>query len=139
MLSWPGTAYPYTFTGETIFESGPGLRNWITPESVDGFGMAVAAKVGGRFRVGMDGKVSVEIDSGIDSGVGLASGSVGVANSQVGKGKLGVAVRRGSAVGLGVSGMRTRVGSPVNVTGTQAVNKNSRLSVRMKRFIIIRL
>ena len=101
--------------------------------------MAVAAKVGGRFRVGMDGKVSVEIDSGIDSGVGLASGWVGVANSKVGEGKLGVTVGRGSTVGLGVSGMRTRVGSAVNVAGTQAVNRNSRLSVRMKRFIIIRL
>jgi hypothetical protein len=62
-----------------------------------------------------------------------------VANSKVGEGKLGVTVGRGSTVGLGVSGMRTRVGSAVNVAGTQAVNRNSRLSVRMKRFIIIRL
>jgi hypothetical protein len=101
--------------------------------------MAVAARVGGRFRVGMGSKVSVEIDSGIDSGVGLASGCVGVTNSKVGKGKLGVAVGVGGAVGIGVSGMRTRVGSAVNGAGTQAVNNNSKLRVRMKRFIIIRL
>lgn len=103
--------------------------------------MAVAARVGGRFRVGMDGKVSVEIDSGIDPGVGLASGCVGVANSKVGKGKLGVAVGSGSAVAvrLGVWGMLTRVGSAVNAAGLQAVNKNSRLRVGMKRFNITRL
>jgi hypothetical protein len=126
-------------TGETIFESGPGLRNWITLESADGFGMAVAARVGGRFRVGMGCKVSEGIDSEIDSGVGLASGCVGVANSKVGKGKLGVAVGSGRIVGMGVSGMRTRVGSAVNAAGPQAVTKNSMLRVRKKRWNIIRL
>jgi len=69
-------AYPYTLTGETIFESGPGLRNWITPESADGVGIAVAAWVGGKFRVGRDGKVPVGVVSGVDSGVSLASGIV---------------------------------------------------------------
>ena len=94
-------------------ESGPGLRNWIAPESADGFGMAVAARVGGRFRVGIGSKVSIGRDSEIDSGVGLASGSVGEANSKVGEIVVGVKV--GNKVGLGVFGTCTRVGNSVGV------------------------
>ena len=123
--------------GETIFESEPGLRNWITPESADGFGMAVTAMVGGRFRVGRGGKVSVGIDTDIDSGVGLASGNVGEANSEVGEIVVGVGV--GGAVGMGVSGIRAKVGNCVDVAGTQAVKINNKLKVRKKRGNIIRL
>ena len=114
-------------TGETIFESGPGLRNWITLESADGFGMAVAARVGGRFRVGMGCKVSEGIDSEIDSGVGLASGCVGEVNSGVGE--MEVVVEVGNEVEVGVSVMRTSVGNKVDFAGTQAVKKNNRLRI----------
>jgi len=110
--------------GDTILESGPGLRNWITPESADGFGMAVAAWVGGRFSVGRGSKVSVEIDSEVDSGVGLASGRVGESNSKVGK--LVVAVGMGSGVGTSVFGKCARVGKSVGVAGTQAGNKTDK-------------
>ena len=99
--------------------------------------MAVAAMVGGRFRVGRGGKVSVGIDTDIDSGVGLASGSVGEANSEVGEIVVGVGV--GGAVGMGVSGIRAKVGNCVDVAGTQAVKINNKLKVRKKRGNIIRL
>ena len=126
-----------TLNGETIFESGPGLRNWITPESVDGFGMAVAARVGSNFRMGRGINVSVGFDSGIDSAVGLASGDVGEANSEVGE----LVVRAGStdAVGMAVFGKRARVGICIDGAGLQAVKKEIRLSARMKRWNIIRL
>ena len=123
--------------GETIFESGPGLRNWITPESVDGFGMAVVAMVGSRLRVGRGNKVSVGIDTDIESGVGLASDSVGDGNSEVGEMVVGVEV--GSAVGRGVSGIRAMVGNCVDVAGTQAVKIDNRVKVRKKRLNIIKL
>jgi len=124
-------------TGEAVFESGPGLRNWITPESVDGFGMAVAAMVGGRFRVGRGTKVSVGIATDIDSGVGLASGNVGKANSEVGEMVVGVEV--GGTVGMNVSGICAKVGNCVDVAGTQAVKINNRLRDRNKRRNIIRV
>ena len=75
--------------------------------------MAVAARVGGRFRVGIGGKVSVGRDSETDSGVELASGNVGEANSKVGEIMVGVKV--GNKVGVGVSGKCTRVGNSVGV------------------------
>jgi hypothetical protein len=124
-------------SGETIFESGPGLRNWITPESADGFGMAVVAMVGGRFRVGRGTKISVGIDTDIDSGVGLTSGNVGEANSEVGEMVVGVGV--GGAVGMSVSGICAKVGNCVDVAGTQAVKINNRPSVRKKHLNIIKL
>ena len=109
--------------GDTILESGPGLRNWITPESADGFGMAVAAWVGGRFSVGRGSKVSVEIDSEVDSGVGLASGRVGASALDAG---CSVAVGMGSGVGTSVFGKCARVGKSVGVAGTQAGNKTDK-------------
>ena len=99
--------------------------------------MAVAAWVGGRFRVGRGSTVSVGIASKVDFGVGLASGKVGEANSEVGK--LVVAVGSGSAVGLGLTGKCARVGKSVAVAGTQAVKKTDRQRIRMKRCNIIRL
>ena len=113
--------------GETIFESGPGLRNWIAPESADGFGRAVAARVGGRLRVGRGSKVSEGINSDVNSGVGLASGCVGEANSGVGE--MEVVVEVGNEVEVGVSVMRTSVGNKVDFAGTQAVKKNNRLRI----------
>jgi hypothetical protein len=123
--------------GEIIFESGPGLRNWITPESADGFGMAVAAWVGGRFRVGRGIKVSVGFVDEIDPVVRLASGSLGKAISEVGELVLGPG--SSSTVGMAVSGMRTRVGNSVDAAGTQAVKKKNRHGTRKKRRNIIRL
>jgi|GEM_PF-3934784 hypothetical protein len=99
--------------------------------------MAVAARVGGKFRVGMGSKVSVGIDSDIDSGVELASASVGEANSKVGR--IVVDVKVGSTAGTGVSGIRAKVGNWVDVTETQAVKKKHRQMVREKRRNIIRL
>jgi len=123
--------------GDVIFESGPGLRNWITPESVEGLGMAVAPWVGGRLRVGRGSKVSVGIEAEVASGVGLASVGVALANSGIGE--LAVGVGSGSLVGMGVSGSRARVGICTDGTGIQAVKKRTSPSVRMKRRYIIRL
>lgn len=86
--------------------------------------MAVAAWVGGKFKVGRGSIVSVGVDSEIDSGIGLASGSVGEANSIVGT--LVVAVEDGRAVGVGVFVICARVGKSVAVAGTQAVKKTDR-------------
>jgi len=99
--------------------------------------MAVAAMVGGRFRVGRGSKVSVGIDPDIDSSVGLTSGNVTEANSEVGEIVVGVGV--GDAIGMGVSVIRAKVGNCVDVAGTQAVKINNKLKVRKKRGNIIRL
>jgi hypothetical protein len=99
--------------------------------------MAVAAGVGGRFRVGMGSNVSVGIDSDIDSDVGLASDSVGEVNSSVAE--KGVGVRVGSTAGMDVSGIRAKVGNWVDGTETQAVKKKHRKMVREKRRNIIEL
>jgi len=93
--------------------------------------------VGGRFRVGRGGKVSVGIGADIDSGVGLTSGNVGEANSEVGEMEVGVKV--GGAVGMSVSGIFAKVGNCGDVAGTQPIKKNNRLKVRKKRGNIIRL
>ena len=82
------------------------------PESAEGVGMAVTPKVGGRFKVGMGGKVSVGTASDIDSGVGLASAGVSEANSTVGGTVVGMRV--GSSVGMGVSDKRANVGNWVD-------------------------
>jgi hypothetical protein len=126
-------------TGETIFESGPGPRNWIVAESVDGNGMTVAAGVGGRFRVGMDNRVAVGPSSVVAIGVGLASGSVGEASSKVGKLVAVAGIGVGGVLGTGVSGMRTRVGNCVTVAGAQAVKQNSIQRVIKERWNITRL
>jgi hypothetical protein len=99
--------------------------------------MAVAAGVGGRFRVGIGNNVSVGTDSDVDMGVGLVSGCVGEASSKVGKGMVGNGV--GGAVGIAVFGIRTWVGNGVNGAGTQADKYNNRQRVRKKRWNMTRL
>ena len=119
-------AYPCTLKGETSFESGPGLRIWIVPESADGCGTDVAARVGAS-RGGSGSRVSV----GSAWGVGLLSGKVGEAFCRVGE--LAVSSGNADTDGVGVSGTLVRVGADVTVAGTQAVRRTNAPQSRRKR------
>jgi hypothetical protein len=115
--------------GETSFESGPGLRNWIAPEPAAGCGRSVAVGVGGRLGDGIGTMVSGWVGSRVGVNAGVAEFStVGELIAVSVGGTLGLIVLVDTRVTVGVG---TVVG--VAVARPQAVRNASRVKVRKKR------
>ena len=111
-------------TGETTFESGPGLSNWIALDPITGNGVLVTFGVGRRPRVGTGKGVSVEVGSGValDSGTGVGIAWVGDSASGV-EGDGVKVVGMGENVGTGEDVNTGGCGDVgIAVAGTQAVN-----------------